>query len=58
MNVENSKFGVNTIISLAYVKCSHVSLTEPGQNTANDLEAYSEPCQTSKMGCFSKIVSG
>ena len=22
------------------------------------MEAYSEPCQTSKMGCFAKIVDG
>ena len=58
LNGENFKFGVNTIISLAYVKYSHVSLLEPQQNTVNNLEAYSDPCQTPKMECFLKTVNG
>ena len=56
LNVEKSKFGVNTIISLAYIKYSELFLLEPWQNSLNNLEAYSEPCQTSKMESFSIIV--
>ena len=55
---ENSKFGVNTIISLAYIKRSRVSLLEPWQNNVSNPEAYSEPCRTFKMECFAKIVNG
>ena len=40
---ENSMFGVNTIISLAYIK-----VTNPG--------IFSEPCQTSKKECFVKMM--
>ena len=47
---ENSLFGMNTIISLAYIK--------PRQNNLSDPEAYPEPCQTSKIDCFVKIVNG
>ena len=47
----NSKFRVNTIISATYIKCSCVSLLEPWQNNLSNPEAYSEPCQTSKIGC-------
>ena len=49
---------VNTIISLAYIKRSCVSLLEQKQNNVSNLEAYSELCQTSKMKCFAKIVNG
>ena len=28
------------------------------QNSLSNPEAYSEPCQTSKMECFAKIVNG
>ena len=35
---------------------SHVSLLEPRQNSLNNPEAYSEPCETFKMECFAKIV--
>ena len=52
------KFWVNTIISLICSKYSRVSLLEPGQNNLSNPEAYSEPCQTSKMDCFAKIVNG
>ena len=52
------KFRVNTVISLIYSKYSRVSLLEPGQNNLSNPEAYSEPCQTSKMDCFAKIVNG
>ena len=51
------KFGMNTIISLIYSKHSRVSLLEPGQNNLSNPEAYSKPCQTSKMQCFAKIVN-
>ena len=40
---------VNTIISLAYIKNSHVSLLKPQPNTLSNSEAYSELCQLSKM---------
>ena len=33
-----------------------VSLLEPQKNNWSNPEAYSEPCQTSKMQCFVKIV--
>ena len=49
---------VNTIISLAYIKRSRVSLLEQKQNNLSNPEAYSELCQTSKMKCFAKIVNG
>ena len=48
------KFGVKTIINLIYSKHSCVSLLEPGQSNP---EAYSEPCQISKMECFAKIIA-
>ena len=37
---------------------SRVSLLKPWQNYLSDPEAYPEPCQTSKMDCFVKIVNG
>ena len=37
---------------------SHVPFLKPWQNNLNDPEAYPEPCQTSKMDCFVKIVNG
>ena len=49
---------VNTIISLAYIKRSRVSLLEPQQNNLSNPEAYSKLCETSKMKCFEKIVNG
>ena len=55
---ENSKFGVNTIINLAYIKRSRGSLQGPRQNNLSNLEAYSEPRQASKTECFAKTVSG
>ena len=54
---ENSKFGVNTIISLIYIKSSGLSLLEPGKNNVSNPETYSEPCHTSKMECFAKTVN-
>ena len=36
---------------------SRVSLLKPRQNNLKDPEAYPEPCQTSKMDCFVKIVN-
>ena len=51
---ENAKFRMNTIISLAYIKCSRVSVLEPRQNNLSNLEAYSELCQTFKMEWFAK----
>ena len=44
-------------MSLAYIKCSHVSLLEPWQSNLSNPEAYSESCQTSKMECFANIVN-
>ena len=56
---KNSLFGVNTIISLAYIyQPSCVSLLKPRQSNLSDPEAYPEPYQTSKMDCFVKIVNG
>ena len=46
---ENSQFGVNTIISLAYIKQSWVYLWEPRQNNLSNPEVCSEPCQKSKI---------
>ena len=37
---------------------SRVSLLEPRQNNLSNPEAYSEPCQASKMEFFSEIVNG
>ena len=31
---------------------------QPRQSNLSNPEAYSEPCQTSKMECFAKIVNG
>ena len=31
---------------------------EPQQNNLSNPQTYSEPCQTSKMKCFAKIVNG
>ena len=39
-------------------QCSRVSLLDPQQNNLSNLQAYSEPCQTSKMECFAEIVNG
>ena len=36
---------------------SRLSVLKPRQNNLSDPEAYSEPCQTSKMDCFVKIVN-
>ena len=36
--------GVNNIISLAYTKCSSVSLLEPLQKNLSNAETYSKPC--------------
>ena len=56
--VKNSKFGVNIKTSLIYRQHSRVSLLEPRQSNLTNPEAYSEPCQTSKMDCFAKIANG
>ena len=49
---------MKTIISSIYSKHFRVSLLEPAQNNLSNPEVYSEPCQTSKMDCFAKIVNG
>ena len=36
---------------------SHVSSLEPQQNNLSNPEAYSQPCQTSKIEFFAKIVN-
>ena len=54
---KNSKFGVNAIISLAYIKQSQVSLWEPWQKIVSNPEVYSEPCQTvCQIKCFVKMI--
>ena len=45
------------IISLAYIKCYYVSLLEPRQNNLSNPETYLEPCKTSKVEHFAKIVN-
>ena len=45
------------MISLIYIKLSRVSLLESRQKNLGNPEAHSEPCQTSKMECFAKIVN-
>ena len=37
---ENSKFGVNTLISMAYVKRSHVSFLDLWQNNLNNPDTF------------------
>ena len=44
------------MISLAYI--NSISLLEPWQSNLSKSEINSEPCKTSKMECFVKIVSG
>ena len=39
-------------------QCSRVSFLEPQQNNLSSPVPYSEPCQSFKMECFAKIVSG
>ena len=53
---ENSLFGLNNQFGI--YQPSHVSLLKLWQNNLSDAEAYAEPCQTSKMDCFVKIVNG
>ena len=45
---------MNTLISTAYIKHSHVLLLELWQNNFNDPEAYLEPGETSKLESFAK----
>ena len=54
---ESSKFRVNNKISLAYINLPTYPL-EPLQNNLSNPEAYSEPCQISKIECFAKVVNG
>ena len=37
---------------------SQVSLLQLQQGKLSNPEAYTEPCQTSKMECFAKIANG
>ena len=46
---------VNNTFSLAYIKCSHISVLERWQNLRNPW-TYLELCQTSKIECFVKTV--
>ena len=50
-------FGVNTIISLAFIKFSKVSLLEWQQNNLSNPELYLEPCDAPKMEYFVKTVN-
>ena len=54
---DNYLRGVNTV-QFGICETSHVSLLEPKQNNLNNPEAYSEPCQTSKMEYFANMVNG
>ena len=49
-------FGVDTIISLAYIKQSRVSLSEPWQNNLSNPVVYSEPCRTSELVFFKNKI--
>ena len=53
---KNYLFGVNTIISLAYIKLNMYH--KPRQVNFSNAEAYSEFCQISKRELFRKIVNG
>ena len=56
---ENCKFGVNNIISLAYINLPvYPRILEPLKFNLSNPEAYAEPCQMSKMEFFVKIVNG
>ena len=56
---ENSQFRVNTIISLAYINLPmYPCILQPWQVNLSNPEAYSDPCQISKMEFFRKIVNG
>ena len=50
-------FGVNAIISLAFIKFSKVFLLEPQQNNLSNPEVYLEPCHAPKMEHFVKAVN-
>ena len=54
---ESSKFVMNIIINLAYIKYSHVFLLEPWQNNLGNPETSAEPCQAAKMDGLAKIVN-
>ena len=41
----------------AKYQCSHAFPLEPQQNNFSNSQAYSEPCQTSKMECFEEVVN-
>ena len=45
---------MNTIVSLAYIKQSQLSLWEPRQNDLRNPDVYWEPCQTPEIECFEK----
>ena len=47
---ENSRFGI--------YQPSHISFLEPRQSNLRNPDTYSEPCQTSKIKFFVKIVNG
>ena len=52
---ENSWFGVNIIISLAYINLPvYPRILEPRQVNLSNPEAYSEPCEIAKMEFFRK----
>ena len=53
---KNYLFGVNTIISLAYIKLNMYH--KPRQVNFRNAEAYSEFCQISKREPFREIVNG
>ena len=48
VRVQLQSLGVNTIISLAYIQRSRVSILEPWQNNLSNPKKYSEACQTFK----------
>ena len=45
------------MINLEYINIPVYPPLELRRNNFSNPEAYSEPCQTSKMECFTKIVN-
>ena len=50
---ENPQFGLSNLISLVYINLSaYLRILEPPRVNLSNPEAYSEPCQISKMEIF------
>ena len=56
---EKPLFGVNIYYNqFGIYQPSRVPLLKPWQNNLTDPEAHQQPCQTSKMDCFAKLING